>query len=171
MKNEWDTFSVKTSDGRRRTVHVPREVGKPVDASFTGFPPNTARMARTATACKGENYHGSLDEDLYVTLDEPSDPSRYVMWAGDNGSQADDDAPRLRMVSSCDLPNWEEEEPESEGVSSFLKPATEALLYGYLRLEARFGSIDELEFRCSEGGVLTDESVDAVLAQAIQDTA
>jgi hypothetical protein len=172
MEIDGQSFSVKTSDGRRRTVYVLDEVGEPPDTRFAGFPPHTFRMVPAAKACRGENFHGSLDEDLYVVLDDPSDPSRYVMWVGCNGSQVDDDVPRLVMVGWCDLPNEDEEGPDYEGWPTFLKPATEALLYGYLRFSApELRSIDEFDIQCSEGGVLTDECVNAMLAQAIQDVA
>ena len=126
-------------------------------------------MEPAATVVRGENFHGPLDEDLYVVLDEPTDPSRYVIWVGYHGSQADDDVPRLAMVGWCELPNYDDEGPDYEGSSTFLKPATEALLYGYVRFASKYESIDELRIACPEGSVLTDESVDAILAQAIQD--
>ena len=174
MEMNAQSFSVNTSDGRRRTVHVLRVVWEqPPDTEFAGFPPHTRHMVSAAKVRRGENFYGSLDEDLYVVLDEPSDPSRYVMWVGDNGSQADDDVPRLRMIGWCDLPSAEDEGPDYEGSRTFLKPATEALLYGYFRFRQfhSYEPIDKSDIQSSEGGALTDESVDAILVQAIRDIA
>src|SRR5437867_4146118 len=79
-------------NGAADLADVPRyslelTVSEPYGMSIaTGCPaPHTAKCESLAVIDRGENYHGTLVEELYLT---PWDEG-WALWSADNGSQDD----------------------------------------------------------------------------------
>ena len=93
------TIRVVLNGNQTSLVYTLIDVEPPWTPPFPCQPPHTARDQMVAWLDRGENMHGSLAEDFYVVLDQPQDPSNFILWLGDNGSQNDDDRPRLAAVA------------------------------------------------------------------------
>ncbi len=73
---------------------------------FPCWPPHTARDRMVASLNRGENFHGNLIEEFYVTANNSYDASHLVLWMGDDGSQNNDDRPHLIPVAYVDLDDF-----------------------------------------------------------------
>jgi hypothetical protein len=68
---------VRLKSGRKVAVSVFLSGG--AASKLNGTPPHTARARPVASADRGCNFHGSLDEDFYLLSDDPADPCRVVL--------------------------------------------------------------------------------------------
>jgi hypothetical protein len=75
---------------------------------FPCWPPHTAWDKMVASLNRGENFHGNLTDEFYVTANMPDDAgSHLVLWMGDDGSQNNDDRPHLIAVAYAALDHFQ----------------------------------------------------------------
>jgi len=91
MSTDTFTFEILPGINTSVTLNLEWEFIRTLEA----LPPHTGVMKQHASIYWGENFHGSLNETYYFTLDNASDRSCWILWVGDNGSQRDDNCPRL----------------------------------------------------------------------------
>lgn len=94
-----------------------------------GLPPHTARSQPVACIDRGDNVHGSLEESFYLVSNSSDEPSHFILWLADDGSQEEDDQARLTPVAWADCEDfWDEEEGEFKE-----DEAAVVLLYAWIK--------------------------------------
>jgi hypothetical protein len=152
---------VRLKSGREAAVDVfpPEEA----DLKLIGLPPHTAKVLPVASADRGCNYHGSLDEEFYLLKDNPADPSRWVLWVGDTGSQVDDNQARLYPMACSDFDNF----VDPWSFQGWVEVAA-VLLYAYFRYYAeRWEGYYSEQNILSSSHILDDERASEILADAL----
>ena len=108
------------------------------DLPFVATPPHTRLSEPIAEIDIGENFHGSLKEDLYILWGNVHALEYYgiVLWVGETGSQDDFDVPYIRLAAWMDqsqvdyLAEVEDEKQEEHERSEI----TKVILYAYVRM-------------------------------------
>ena len=62
---------------------------------FPCIPPHTGYAQQIASIDRGNNMHGSLNQNFYFCTNVSDQPDYFVIWQGDDGSQIDDGQARI----------------------------------------------------------------------------
>ena len=105
--------------------------------------PDTRTQKPVCTVCRGENYHGPLVEEYYITYAD-EDPEYVFLWECFDASQRQDDISRLDLLAWLKIEKWADV-PEL---------ATQVLLYAmlqsYLLDDPEYMDDDCFEIECDE---------------------
>lgn len=136
-------------------VNIVDSFGLDVNLNEIGLPPNTRLAKPLFTVIQPENFHGSLDQEVYVISNNPSDASRWALWKCDNGCQVDDDVGRLLPICWCETNSALDEEYEPRVAYDLPDPyILSALLRGYFwHFEECDSGLDDLRFEHFRGDV------------------
>lgn len=135
LEKQQETLSV-AKGSRKFSVNVRYDYSG--NFTFPATPPHTRLIEPIATIYRGENFHGSLEEDLYILWGNEDAFESYgiVLWVGDTGSQDDFDVPYLRLCAWMDqsqvayLAEVQDEKQEEHERSEI----TKVILYAYVRM-------------------------------------